>query len=226
MEKEFAQLHKLLSDTTVERHHNKGLVSSIFQFTFGRVGNNEIIMQQCGIGKINSAVGTAEMIARYQPDFIISTGCAGGADTRLNIADVVVSTECTYHDAYCGSNCAMGQIMGMPERYASPLELIDKATSLDCETNIHKGLIVSGEWFVDTREKMQSILNNFPEAAAVDMESCSIAQTCHLYNTPFLSFRIISDIPLKDTNATQYFDFWERMANSSFQVTKHFLENL
>ena len=27
---------------------------------------------------------------------------------------------------------------------------------------------------------------------AVDMESCSIAQTCHIYNTPFVSFRIIS----------------------------------
>lgn len=218
MEKEFVQLRQLLADATVERHHK--------EFTLGRVGNNEVVMQQCGIGKVNSAVGTVEMIDRYHPDLVISTGCAGGADTRLNVTDVVVSTECLYHDAYCGSNCARGQVMGMPERYASPQELVAKAAALNCPTPVHKGLIVSGEWFVDTREKMQSILNDFPEAVAVDMESCSIAQTCHLYHTPFISFRIISDVPLKDTNAAQYFDFWERMANGSFDVTRHFLESL
>ena len=56
------------------------------------------------------------------------------------------------------------------------------------------------------------------------MESCAIAQVCHIYRTPFVSFRIISDIPLKDSKASQYFDFWERVANGSFEVTKHFID--
>ena len=137
--------------------------------------------------------------------------------------DVVVSTECTYHDAYCGSECEYGQIMGMPARYKSPQALVDKA--LRCG-NVTAGLIVSGEWFVDSREKMMSILDHFPTAKAVDMESCSIAQTCHKYKTPFVSFRIISDVPLNDTDASQYFDFWNRMAEGSFNVTKDFLSKL
>ena len=91
---------------------------------------------------------------------------------------------------------------------------------------MHPGLIVSGEWFVDTKEKMQSILETFPEAKAVDMESCSIAQTCHKYGVPFISFRIISDIPLKDNKAQMYFDFWKTMADGSFNVTRAFLESL
>ncbi len=86
------------------------------------------------------------------------------------------------------------------------------------------GLTVSGEWFVNSREKMQSILNRFPTATAVDMESCSIAQVCHIYDVPFVSFRVISDVPLKDSNASQYFDFWSRIAEGSFEVTKHFIE--
>ena len=73
---------------------------------------------------------------------------------------------------------------------------------------------------------MQQILDNFPTAMAVDMESCSIAQPCHIYNTPFVSFRIISDIPLKDHKAQMYYDFWERMAEGSFEVTKAFLERI
>ena len=97
---------------------------------------------------------------------------------------------------------------------------------MTCDTHVVSGLTVSGEWFVDSREKMQSILDHFPGATAVDMESTSIAQTCFLYNVPFISFRIISDIPLKDNKASQYFDFWSRMADGSFDVTRHFLMSI
>lgn len=73
---------------------------------------------------------------------------------------------------------------------------------------------------------MRAILDDHPEAVAVDMESCSIAQVCHIYGVRFVSFRIISDIPLKDTKASQYFDFWDRMAQGSFDVTRTMLEAL
>jgi adenosylhomocysteine nucleosidase len=69
-------------------------------------------------------------------------------------------------------------------------------------------------------------MDKFPDAMAVDMESCSIAQTCNVYNVPFISFRIISDVPLKDTDASQYYDFWERIAEGSFNVTRSFLESI
>lgn len=219
MEKEFVQLRTLLDDCTTERHHGK-------DFVRGMIGDNEIVMQQCGIGKVNSAVGCVEMIHAYQPGLVISTGVAGGADVSLNITEVVVGTQYVYHDTYCGKEVQYGQLVGMPPRYKSPQSLIDKAVSVNCGTPVHAGLIVSGDWFVDSQEKMRSILANFPEAMAVDMESCSIAQTCHIYHVPFISFRIISDIPLKDTDASQYFDFWNRLAEGSFNVTKEFLKKL
>lgn len=222
MEKELAQLKTLLEESETERHNNK-------DFIIGKSGNNMVIMQQCGIGKVNSAIGTVELINNYHPDVIISTGCAGGADTSLNVMDVVVSTECTYHDAYCGSECEYGQIMGMPAKYLSPKDLVEKAVLANekhPDLHIKAGHIVSGEWFVDSQEKMKAILEKFPKATAVDMESCSIAQTCHIYKIPFISFRIISDVPLKDNKAAQYFDFWSRMAEGSFNVTKTFLQAL
>ena len=101
-----------------------------------------------------------------------------------------------------------------------------KATALDCGTRIHAGLIVTGDWFVDTVEKMRSIIGNFPDAMAVDMESAAIAHTCKLQDTPFISFRIISDIPLKEGNTEQYYNFWETMANKSFNATKALLNAL
>ena len=217
MDKEFAQLQTLATEHKEETVNGR-------RFVTGRIGQHEVVRQQCGIGKVNSAIGAVEMINNFHPDLLMSTGVAGGADTSLEVTEVVVSTECCYHDVYCGDECQMGQVLGMPSRFACSKELVDKATSLDCPTRVRSGLIVSGDWFVNTREKMQSILDNFPEAMAVDMESCSIAHTCHIYNTPFISFRIISDIPLKDHKAQMYFDFWERMAEGSFEVTKAFLK--
>ncbi|GAB6982139.1 5'-methylthioadenosine/S-adenosylhomocysteine nucleosidase [Prevotella dentasini JCM 15908] len=222
MDKEFAQLKSILDKATTERHHHK-------DFVVGEVGGKEVVLQKCGIGKVNSAVGAVELISNYHPDLIVSSGCAGGADTSLNVLDVVVASECVYHDAYCGDEVEFGQIIGMPARFRTQQEYIDKALSLndlqwEGKTTVRAGLTVSGEWFVNSREKMQSILNRFPTATAVDMESCSIAQVCHIYDVPFVSFRVISDVPLKDSNASQYFDFWSRIAEGSFEVTKHFIE--
>lgn len=222
MDKEFTQLRTLLDEARVERHNFK-------DFVIGQMGDAEIIMQQCGIGKVNSTIGAVEMIDCYHPDLVISTGVAGGANAELNPLDVVVATACVYHDAYCGTEVEYGQIIGMPARYKSPQDLVEKALRLNAEGQsfqVKSGLTVSGEWFVDSKEKMQAILDRFPEAMAVDMESCSIAQTCHIYNVPFISFRIISDVPLKDSKASQYFDFWNRMAEGSFEITRAFLQSI
>ncbi len=219
MEKELAQLVSLLEDNTVENRNNT-------VFNLGRIGGKEIVLQKCGIGKVNSAIGTVEMINNYHPDVIISSGVAGGADDRMNVGDVVVGTEYCYHDAYCGEECEPGQIMGMPAVFTAGDELTGKAVAACGETAVHKGLIVSGDWFVDTRNKMRAILARFPKAVAVDMESCPIAHTCHIYGVPFVSFRVISDMPLKDTKASQYYDFWRKAADNSFTTVKRFVENL
>ena len=216
-DKEFRRISELLDGQ--KREEDGGRI-----FVRGMLGDNELVLHQCGIGKVNAAVGVSEMIRRYSPDLVVSTGCAGGGRTDMEVMDVVVSTELTYHDVYCGEaigKTVYGQVQGMPARYKSPIDLVEKAKSVS--PRVHAGLIVTGDWFVDSREKMREIVGHFPEAAAVDMESAAIAQTCHIYNIPFISFRVISDIPLKDNNASQYHDFWNTIADNSFETTKEFL---
>ena len=192
---------------------------------------SEVLVQKCGIGKVNAALGAQRMINEFHPDCIISSGCAGGNGDDINVQDVVISTELCYHDVYCGraidDTTIYGQVQGLPARYAADPTLLDKALSLQpSDISLHPGLIVTGDWFVDSKDKMRDILGHFPEAKAVDMESCAIAQTCYLNHVPFISFRVISDIPLRDTDASQYHNFWETIADHSFQVTKTFVESL
>jgi adenosylhomocysteine nucleosidase len=188
-------------------------------------------VEKCGIGKVNAALGAQRIINEFHPDVIISSGCAGGNGDDINIQDVIVGSEVTYHDVYCGKaideTTVYGQVQGLPVRYTPDPYLLEKAFNLQTSSiNLHQGLIVTGDWFVDTKEKMRSIIDKFPEAKAVDMESCAIAQTCYINQVPFISFRVISDIPLRDTDASQYHDFWNTIADNSFQITKTFVASL
>ena len=190
----------------------------------------DVMVQKCGIGKVNAALGAQRMISEFHPDVIISSGCAGGNGDDINVQDVIVSSELSYHDVYCGTaidnSTKYGQVQGMPSSFEPSPWLLQKALSLNCGVKVHAGLIVTGDWFVDSREKMCEIIGHFPKAKAVDMESCAIAQTCYINKIPFISFRVISDIPLRDTHASQYHDFWNTMAEHSFAVTKSFVESI
>lgn len=193
--------------------------------------DGNVVVEKCGIGKVNAALGVAEMIRRHRPDVIVSSGCAGGNGDDIHVQDVVVGAEVSYHDVYCGTSIdqttVYGQVQGMPARYKADGQLLAKACRVKCEGfSVHPGLIVTGDWFVDSKDKMRDIISHFPEAKAVDMESAAIAQTCYKYGVPFISFRVVSDIPLRDTDASMYNDFWNTIAENSFQVTKTFIESL
>ena len=193
--------------------------------------DGNVRVEKCGIGKVNAALGAQRMINEFHPDCIISSGCAGGNGDDINIQDVVVSAQLCYHDVYCGSaiddTTVYGQVQGLPARYQADPYLLRKSAELKVDdVKIHPGLIVTGDWFVDSKEKAREIIGHFPEAKAIDMESAAIAQTCYINKVPFISFRVISDIPLRDTDASQYHNFWDTVAEHSFQVTKTFVESL
>ena len=193
--------------------------------------NSDVLVQKCGIGKVNVALGAQRMINEFHPDCIISSGCAGGNGDDINVQDIIISKELCYHDVYCGKaiddTTVYGQVQGLPARYQADPELLRKALSIGPSgVNLHQGLIVTGDWFVDSKDKMREIIGHFPEAKAVDMESCAIAQTCYINKVPFISFRVISDIPLRDTDASQYHNFWDTVAEHSFQTTRAFVESL
>ena len=86
MDKEFICIKSLLNDICQTERNGHTLVT-------GKIGNNDIIMLQCGIGKVNAAIGTTVLTDYFLPDVVISTGVAGGASTTLNVQEVVVCTD-------------------------------------------------------------------------------------------------------------------------------------
>ncbi len=219
MDKEYVQILNMLKETKEEHH--------VYDYTIGTLDNKTIVLTKCGIGKVNAAIGTSEIINRYKPDAVISTGCAGGIDKCLNVMDVVVSSKTVHHDFFLGVGWGLekGEIQGMPKFFPADEKLINAAKSLN-DPSVHIGLICTGDQFITSKDELALIKGEFPEGLAVDMESVAIAQTCYIYNVPFLSFRVISDTPGADEHQQQYENFWSDMAEKSFNTTKNFLLNI
>ena len=219
MSREFAEVAKLLDGLSEIRQ-------GLFPLSTGRTGGNEVALLACGIGKVNAALGAAALVRDFRPDCVVSTGVAGGLDPSLAVMDVVAGREVAYHDVDCGPGNVPGQVQGLPPRFAGDAKLLQRALALDTPVRIRSGLIASGDRFVSCADDRDAIRAAFPDALAVDMESGAIAQTCHLLGIPFLSFRIVSDVPGANGHYARYEDFWETMADRSFTVTRHFLAAL
>ena len=219
MASEREQLARLVKGMRTEQH-------GLFEYTVGRLGGDTLYIMECGIGKVNAAVGASELMAHMQPDVVVSTGVAGGIDENAGVMEVVAASEVVYHDVWCGNGNEVGQIQDMPARFVCDGRLLSVAVSLDASVPVHAGLICTGDKFITERAELDAIKAEFPEGLAVDMESAAIAQVCHLYRVPFISFRIISDTPGADAHWQQYENFWETMADRSFGVVRTFLEGL
>ena len=217
MDKEYNQIAGLIEGVTT--------IEKTYRYAVGMIGSNRVVLTKSGIGKVNAAVGTSELIREFQPDAVISTGCAGGIDKSLKVMDVVVSRETVHHDFVLEMGYERGHIQGMPRYFEGDARLVSAAESLQ-DPSIHIGLICTGDQFISDHSQLQRIKAQFPEALAVDMESAAIAQTCYLHKVPFVSFRVLSDTPGADQHLEQYQNFWDEMADRSFEVTRRFLAAL
>lgn len=221
MNKEIAELKNLLDN--VKESEADGI-----KFITGDLGDKEIILMESGIGKVCAAVKATELINLFKPDCVINSGVAGGVGDEVEQMDVVAGVETVYNDVWCLDPNQFGQVQGFPARFGGAEILLGKLIEENnCGVKVHKGLICSGDKFIAGVDEAQAIRKLFDDALAVDMESCAVAQVCHMKKVPFLSLRIISDNPLKNNNNHQeYTDFWGEMANKSFQVLKSLLKSL
>ena len=208
-----------LMDKQVKVEHDS------FTFHCGTIGRHRIFAMQCGIGKVNAALGTMTMINIFAPELIINTGVAGGTGHGAGVMDVVIGERIAYHDVWCGPGTIWGQAAGCPRYFTSRPSLVSLPL-FDNDPTVKRGLIASGDIFVSKPEEVERFRELYPDVMAVDMESAAIAQTCHLRGVPFFCMRVISDTPGSDDNISQYENFWEKAPEHTFALLHQMLQNL
>ena len=195
----------------------------------GTLDSHRIILVESGIGKVNATLITSLLIDRYDVDLIVNTGVAGALSNELDVTDMVVSTTVVHHDVDAMAfGYVFGQVPGMPASYAADEKLVNAAMKVLQSNKTVKGfsgLIASGDSFIADSSQKSSIISNFSEALAVDMESASIAQTCHQFNVPFLIIRSISDKADQAADMT-YEEFLKKACINSSEAVKLLLKEL
>jgi len=203
MEKEVSLLFDALEEPVTVK-------SGMFEFHTGFYNGEKIALLQCGIGKVNAAVGCSAMLQVFQPKLVINTGSAGGIAPGLKFGDVVISTGLLYHDVdVTAFNYALGQVPGHPKVFPVGEDLVamaEKAVgelkeeeALPADMNHCRGIIGSGDMFMHRMEDIDRIRGAFPEVVAVEMEGAAIAHCCHLFSVPSLTIRALSDIAGKES---------------------------
>ncbi len=203
---------------------------SMGEFTVyqGKLGNHDIYVSQCGIGKVNSALRTSRIISELKPELVINSGVAGGVDASMRIGSVLVADSVAYHDVWCGPNTKYGAADGCPLFFKpseSGLALMREIAG-GHDSDIRFGLLCSGDKFISRPSEVEEIKYNFPDALGCDMESASIAQTCYKAGVAFMVVRVMSDMPGGGENIAEYKNFWTEAPGKTFKVVADFINRL
>ena len=68
------------------------------KFYEGMLRGKDVVIVQCGIGKVNAGICVQILADLFQVDAVINTGVAGSLRAEINIGDIVVSTDACEHD--------------------------------------------------------------------------------------------------------------------------------
>ncbi len=207
----------------------KEIKDNIRTYYTGTINDKEIVIVQAGIGKVNAAVTTSKLIEKFDLDYIINIGVAGGQN-GVKHKDVVVSTECVYHDVDVTSfgTYTYGQMPGSLPTYKADEELTRKTTQILNKLDIifHHGIIASGDKFVYAKETVKDINNVYDNIFAIEMEATAIAHVATMYEVPFIIYRSISDVLDDENQAEDFNTFVEEASIKASNVLEELMKVL
>ena len=166
------------------------------EFVSGRLSGKDVVVAQCGIGKVFAAICAQTMILRYGATTLINTGVAGTLSDKIGILDFAISSGVVQHDM---DTTAIGDAPGL----ISGINIVEipAAKSL-CETAVSTaieqgnraiaGVVASGDQFINNASRKEFIRDTFG-AVCCEMEGAAIGQVCFVGGVDFVIIRCISD---------------------------------
>ena len=155
------------------------------------LGDTEVVLALCGIGKANAGACTQLLISDQHVDAVLNIGLAGSA-CHIPIGGAVLVTEATYHDLYPIDFVAEDY----PTLTSFPADkrLFDIAEKILSDMGVvyTKGIVATGDQFISNSETKQDIISR-TNCSAVEMEGCAIAHIAAKNDIPFCLVKIISD---------------------------------
>ena len=146
----------------------------------GKWGKQNIVLVRSGVGKQRAEDAALQVIDRFQPRALISTGYAGAVQPELNVGDLVIADT----------------ILGAKEKgkYFPDPDWFGRARNIPCPDGVKTvvgGLLTVDSVIHDSATKRE--LGKSYSVQAVEMETSAIARVAEEQGLPLLSVRVISD---------------------------------
>lgn len=220
------EVEQIVAAMNIEKEETKACMN----FKAGKLNGKDVVVVRSGIGKVNAAVCTQILVDDFGADCVINTGIAGSLKAKIDIGDVVVSSDVLHHDMDAtGFGYPKGQIPQMKEFSFQADECLRKIAHDVCEEvnpeiRVFEGRIASGDQFVCDQGVKDNIVKEF-SAYAVEMEGAAIGQAAALNGIPFLIIRAISD--KADNSANMDYPAFEKLAiEHSVRLTQGMLKRM
>lgn len=185
------------------------------EFHQGTIGGKGAVVVKSGIGKVNAAMCVQILVDRFGVDGVVNTGIAGSLQAKINIGDMVLSTDAVQHDVDAAAfGYQPGQIPQM-DVFSFPADEGLRALAFSCcrkvnpEIGVYEGRVLTGDQFISDKNKKKWLADTF-DGACTEMEGAAVAQAAYLNNVPFLIVRAISD--KADDSAVMDYPEFERLA--------------
>jgi len=192
------------------------------EFCEGQLEGLDVVVVQCGVGKVNAAMCTQILCSGYGVTHLVNTGIAGSLCANLDIGDLVVSSDAMYHDFDCNAfGYPHGKVPGMDVIAFPADEMMMNYAFAAAEAvnpgHTKTGRVASGDQFVASKELKDKIIS-LTQALCTEMEGAAIAQTAYRNGVPFVILRAISD-KADDSAEMDYPTFENIAAHRCAQVT-------
>ena len=136
----------------------------------GRIGDNEVEILHTGVGEAICQHRIEKFLRAQNFDFLISSGFAGAVRADLRVGDLMLA-----------------------ENFSEP-QLLATAQKILQTRAVHVGRLFTSTKMIDS-ETERAAITRAHGAAAIDMETKSIADACSARGIALLSLRVISDSP-------------------------------
>ena len=88
MDEEVAKLKECMDEVEIK-------TKASMDFYKGIISGKEVVVVRSGIGKVNAGICTQILCDEYNVEAVINTGIAGSLNAKIDIGDIVLSTDAT-----------------------------------------------------------------------------------------------------------------------------------
>lgn len=168
-------------------------------FYKSKIDSREIIITQCGIGKVNAAIASTLLIQKFECNLIIFSGIAGGIDPELEIGDTILGESLIQYDYGALKNEKIKIFR------AGQIPLGDSKNVIEFSLNseikqmiklklpeIKMGKILTADTYVNCIKTRENLFKKFG-AQVVDMESAAVAQVSEQFEKNSIIIRSVCD---------------------------------